>query len=164
MKRCIALAVVLFFVSVCAGAADAPASRADFALSLWEACGQVPAEIPPFTDIGPNESYTEAVGWCFNRELMQGVGDGLFEPDRPITREEAAVVLRRYCAMVGLDTFYPSGVAACNEYEGISSWADDSLYWACGEGWIEWSEGGRLDPLGVLTTTQLSQLMARLSQ
>lgn len=164
MKRCIALAVVLLFVSVWAGAADAPATRADFAAALWSSCGEVPAQVPPFTDVGPNEPYTEGVGWCLDRDLMRGVGDGRFEPARPITREEAATVLRRYCAMVGLDTFYPSGVAACNEYEGISPWADDSLYWACGEGWMEWSAGGRLDPQGTLTATQLQQLMARLCE
>ncbi|NCB62932.1 MAG: S-layer homology domain-containing protein [Clostridia bacterium] len=162
MKRCIALFIALIFVSAYAGAADAPATRGDFAAALWEVSGSTNAVVPvSFSDVGANEPYTEGVGWCYERGLMLGTGDGLFAPERPITREEAATVFRRYCAYIGMDTFYPSGVAACNEYESISPWADDSLYWACGEGWMEWSEGGRLDPQGAMTTTQVQQLLSR---
>lgn len=164
MKRCAALLIVLLFVSVCAGAAEAPATRGDFVAALWTADSGVPVLVPTaFSDVGPNETYTEGVSWAYERSLALGVGDGLFLPERPITREEAATILRRYCAWMGWDTFLPDGVAECNDYEGISPWADDSLYWATDVGLIEWSQGGRLDPLGPLTATQVEQLMYRVT-
>ena len=85
----------------------------------------------------------------------------LFVPDRPITREEAAVLLRRYAAHLGRDTFLPSGVAACNDFEGISPWADDSLYWAAGIGLLAWGADGRPEPQGTLSPEELEQALAR---
>ena len=87
-----------------------------------------------------------AAAWCREAGLLLGTGDGRFSPDRPLTREELAVALRRYARILGRDTFLPAGVAECNDYADISPWADDSLYWACDAGVLSWSEGGRLDP------------------
>ena len=89
---------------------------------------------------------------------MRGTGGTLFVPDRPITREEAAVLLRRYAVHLGLDTFLPSGVAACNDFEGISPWADDSLYWAAGIGLLAWGADGRPEPQGTLSPEELEQV------
>lgn len=88
---------------------------------------------------------------------------GRCSPYRPVTREETAVLLRRYAARLGRDTFLPDGVAACNDYEGISPWADDSLYWAADTGLIDWSSGGRLDPGGTLTPDALENILIRFS-
>ena len=79
----------------------------------------------------------------------------------PVTREEAAMFLRRYAAHLGRDTFLPGGAAACNDFEDISPWADDSLYWATAVGLLEWSEGGRLDPQGVLSADELERTLSR---
>ena len=92
-----------------------------------------------------------------------GTGGLLFTPDRPITREEAAILLRRYAARLGRDVSFPE-IARCNDFEDISPWADNSLYWATGTGLIGWSEGGRLDPQGTLTQAQLDAILTRFSQ
>ena len=76
-----------------------------------------------------------------------------------MTREELAVTLRRYARILGRDTFLPAGAAECNDYADISPWADDSLYWACDAGVLNWSEGGRLDPGGTLTLAQLQAVL-----
>ena len=52
-----------------------------------------------------------------------------------------------------------AGAAECNDYADISPWADDSLYWACDAGVLNWSEGGRLDPGGTLTLAQLQAVL-----
>ena len=100
-----------------------------------------------------------AAAWCREAGLLLGTGDGRFSPDRPLTREELAVALRRYARILGRDTFLPAGVAECNDYADISPWADDSLYWACDAGVLSWSEGGRLDPGGTLTLAQLQAVL-----
>ncbi len=68
---------------------------------------------------------------------------------------------RRYAAHLGRDTFLPSGVAACNDFEGISPWADDSLYWAAGIGLLAWGADGRPEPQGTLSPEELEQALAR---
>ncbi|MSA85695.1 S-layer homology domain-containing protein, partial [Odoribacter splanchnicus] len=57
--------------------------------------------------------------------------------------------------------FLPSGVAACNDFEGISPWADDSLYWAAGIGLLAWGADGRPEPQGTLSPEELEQALAR---
>lgn len=161
MKRCAALLAVLLLVSVPVWAADAPVTRGDFMSVLWEADGAIPPLVPTaFSDVGQNDPWTEGVGWGSTRGLIFGVGEGLFQPERPITREEAATILRRYYAQQGRDTFLPDGVAGCNEGEDISPWADDSLYWACDAGLIPWSKAGRLDPLGHVAPAQLTTILS----
>lgn len=50
-----------------------------------------------FTDVDPGAWYADKVARAAQLGLMEGVGGGLFEPDRPVTRGElAAVVVRLY--------------------------------------------------------------------
>ena len=139
-------------------------TRGDFVVALWESAGGVPYDATPvFSDVALDDRCATAVGWAAARGLVRGTGDGRFEPDRPITREEAALLLRRWCALLGRDTFLPDGVAECNDYMDISPWSDDSLYWAADAGLLDWSPGGRLDPRGLLTPEELPAILSRLA-
>ena len=81
------------------------------------------------------------------------------KPRRPIRILVAAAAVA--AAHLGRDTFLPSGVAACNDFEGISPWADDSLYWAAGIGLLAWGADGRPEPQGTLSPEELEQALAR---
>lgn len=154
------LVFVLLLVPGPAGAAEPPAARIDLAILLWESAGAVPfAAGGSFSDVERNDDGATAAAWCREAGLLLGTGGGRFSPDRPVTREELAVVLRRYARILGRDAFLPAGAAECNDYADISPWADDSLYWACEAGVLDWSEGGRLDPGGTLTLTQLRTVL-----
>lgn len=154
------LTLSLLLVPAAAQTAPPPASRMQLAVLLWESAGGVPYDANgPFSDVTRDEDGATAVAWCFAADLLLGTGDGCFSPHRPVTREELAAVLRRYAARLGRDTFLPDGAAACNEYEDISPWADDSLYWACDAGALSWSPGGRLDPYGTLSLPQLQAVL-----
>ena len=37
------------------------------------------------------------IDWCIDRGLLTGYPDGTFQPDRPVTRAEMAVIIRRIC-------------------------------------------------------------------
>lgn len=122
-------------------------SRGEFIILLWEDGGGVPFDktAHPFADIG-DEWVAQAAAWAYDLGLTKGVGDDLFAPDRPITREECATLLRRWDGCQGRCSFLPDGAALCNDYADISPWADDSLYWACITGRMGWRER-RLAPL-----------------
>ena len=158
---CSALLILSLLAPV--GAAEAPLARADLAAALWEAQGcPAPQGHCPFSDLPPADPRAPALTWAAEQGLVRGTGGGAFAPDRTATREEAAVLLRRYARWLGQDAFYPE-IARCNDCEDISPWADDSLYWAAGTGVLPWSPGGRLDPQGPVTQTDLSAALARLA-
>ena len=156
------LLFLLLFPRARAAALPAAVTRGEFVILLWESAGAVPGDAAQgFSDVGKDDDCSTAVGWAAEHRLVLGTGGGRFEPDRPITREEAAVLLRRWAALQGRDTFLPDGVAACNDYADTSPWADDSLYWATDTGLLEWSPGGRLDPAGTLTPDQAADIFYR---
>lgn len=141
-----------------------PVTRGGFVVLLWESAGAVPYQAgTDFSDVERDADCATAVGWALGLELVRGTGGGRFEPQRPITREETAVLLRRWSALLGRDTFLPDGVAECNDYADISPWADDSLYWATDTGLMDWSPGGRLDPEGTLTEESVRAILHRLA-
>lgn len=164
MRQLIPALLLLTLLVPAAAAVEVPVTRAQFVAALWNWAGALPGTgAQPFTDVPEHACWAPAVGWAHDQGLIQGTGGLLFTPDRPITREEAAILLRRYAASLGRDTSFPE-LARCNDYEDISPWADDSLYWAAGTGLMDWSEGGRLDPQGTLTQAQLSGILTRFSQ
>lgn len=139
--------------------AEIPVKRGEVLLLLWQSAGAVPYDktAHPFTDLEGRDDLGQAAGWAYELGLVKGVGDGLFAPDRPMTREELATLLRRNHALLGLDTFLPDGAALCNDYADISPWADDSLYWACIMGKMDW-RGTRLAPLDYATRAEAEGL------
>ena len=142
---------------------DSAITRAEFVTIVNRAFGYTRTGEMPFTDVKSSDWYADDVSIAYNVGYIQGTSENTFAPERSITREEAAILLRRYAARLGRDVSFPE-IARCNDYEDISPWADDSLYWATGTGLIDWSEGGRLDPQGTLTQTQLDTILTRFSQ
>lgn len=54
------------------------------------------ALVRPFTDVDPGAWYAKDVAWAVEHGIVEGVGGGLFEPDRPVTRAEVVAMIHRY--------------------------------------------------------------------
>jgi hypothetical protein len=54
------------------------------------------ALVQPFADVDPGAWYAKDVAWGADRGIVEGVGDGCFEPNRPITRAEVVAMIHRY--------------------------------------------------------------------
>lgn len=59
---------------------------------LYEAAGRPAVSgACPFSDV--SGEYSSAVTWAAAEGCLSGAGDGTFAPDRPVTRQEFAVIL-----------------------------------------------------------------------
>lgn len=90
----------------------------------------------PFKDIN-GEYYEKPVIWAYENGIVEGVGNGLFAPNQPITREQIATIFYRYAKYTDVydedDCVVLAGFADSSQ---ISNWAYDSMSWAVGTGLI----------------------------
>jgi len=80
------------------------------------------ANSPVFTDIAESP-YRQDIQAAVEAGLLQGTVNGLFEPDRPILREEAVAIVFRLLAGTGIRV--PDSTATLAP--GTSSWAVEAV-------------------------------------
>jgi hypothetical protein len=80
-------------------------TRAQFVTMLWNLEGNPePENAGWFTDSNPGDWYHDAVQWAAENDITQGIGGGLFGPDRDVSRQEVMTLLYRYAVdFLGLD-------------------------------------------------------------
>ena len=115
-----------------------------------------------FTDVPTGQWYTEAVEWAAKNSIVNGMGDGKFAPESPITREQLAAILYRYAKYDGKDVSVgeDTNILSYDDATSISEYAVSALQWACGEGIIT-GDGGKLMPQGSATRAQAAAMFAR---
>ena len=117
----------------------------------------------PFTDL-TNDWYQDAVLWAYQTGVVAGTSSTTFEPDRPVTREQIAVILREYVTRVlKLErTWTPADLSAFPDAGSVSDWAKDAMADAVGLGLISGaSNGGQtyLEPQGSATREQVATIL-----
>jgi hypothetical protein len=110
-------------------APDANVNRAQFATMLANVLGLAGDTPAPFDDVQPGQWYYSAVGRAYAAGLIKGMGNGIFAPNKLITREQMAVMI---CNALN----YRNKLTAISDPESllvgfsdsslISDWARDS--------------------------------------
>ncbi|ASA20480.1 hypothetical protein B9T62_06485 [Paenibacillus donghaensis] len=100
-------------------------TRADAALLLAQLAGQAAeaGTTGSFGDVPTEAYYADAVAWASASGIVNGVGEGRFDPSAEITREQLAVLLVRF--VVWMDWSLPAGGAAAGfaDQQSISPYA-----------------------------------------
>ena len=117
----------------------------------------------PFTDL-TQDWYQDAVLWAYQTGVVAGTSSMTFEPDRPVTREQIAVILMEYMTRVlKLErTWTPADLSAFPDAGSVSDWAKDAMADAVGLGLISGaSNGGQtyLEPQGSATREQVATIL-----
>lgn len=116
---------------------DEPMTRAMLVTVLWRLEGKpVPEGVNDFIDVQDNFWYTEAIVWASENGIVKGVGEGCFEPDESITREQMATILYRYASKKGYDTSAAVSLEQYPDWALVNDWSYDALSWATAEGLI----------------------------
>ncbi len=154
-------------------------TRAEFATILWRYANPTSAanantaaarNVTGMGDVASGLYYTEAVNWCFQNGVITGVQTSTgtaFEPNRAVTREEAAVMLTRVMKLQGVDVApTDDAIAAISSFadaSACSSWAVPSLACAHANGIINGS-GGCLRPHDSITRCEAAALLKRTAE
>jgi hypothetical protein len=144
---------------------NAPMTRAMLVTVLYRLenePGAITDEI--FSDVSMGKYYTEAVAWASENGIVTGTGDGIFEPNAEITREQLAAILYRYADAQGIDVSSKSDISTFPDAKEVSSWSGDALSWAVSAGIITGRSnivGTELAPKGTATRAEVAAMIMR---
>lgn len=141
-------------------------TRAEFATIVVRALGLTPADTGAFTDVASTAWYAPYVGAASTYGLINGVGEGRFNPEGTITRQEAAVLVARAAELCGLDTEMDAAavrnmLAQFPDYMTCAQWARTQLAFCCREGILSQSELN-IRPQDAATRAEVAQMLFNL--
>ena len=115
-----------------------------------------------FTDCNYDDYYGKYVDWAAKNSIIQGVGGGLFQPDRQVSRQEMATMLYRFAEFIQL-TASTSTDATLNysDASSIASWAEDAALYCQETGIITGRTGGSFAPGETATRAEVTAIIQR---
>ncbi|MGM9523402.1 MAG: leucine-rich repeat protein [Faecousia sp.] len=137
-------------------------TRAMLVTVLWRYEGQPKGYQNTFSDVNAKNGgwYIDAVAWAAANGVVNGVGNGKFDPEGKITREQMAAILFRYAQKKGIDTSKRGDLGGFPDANKISDYAKEAVLWTVGEGIINGSDG-KLLPKGNATRAQVATILMR---
>ena len=123
----------------------------------------------PFTDLTANW-YKPAILWAYQNNVVAGTSPTTFDPERPVTREQIAVILTQYMFHVLKmeRTWTPADLSTFPDGANVSSWAKVAMQDAVALGLINGSKApdGKvyLDPQGSATRQQVATILMNFCQ
>ena len=136
-----------------------PMTRAMLVTVLWRYEECPVAKPSSFADL-TDGWYKAAVAWAAENGIVNGVGDGRFDPNGNVTREQMAAILYRYAEKKGIDMSKHGDLSGFPDRGKVSAWAADAIAWAVGTGLITGSDG-KLVPQGNATRAQVATILMR---
>ena len=131
-------------------------AMAQRALTLPTAPGQ------HFSDVPAGQWYTDSVNAAFAFGAVQGVGNGKFDPNRVITRQEAAVLVSRLAAVCGRNTqmndlAVRNVLSAFGDYRACADWATQGLAFCYANGILD-DSALNIDPAAPVTRAEAAAM------
>lgn len=120
-----------------------------------------------FTDVAPGEWYTDAINWAAANRIVDGVGNGKFAPNDPITRAQMCTMIERY-----LDLYRKAWKVTLPETGSVSVMVDESAIPAYAlaavkqcqrHGLVNGFEDGTFRPNELSTRAQVAAVIYRMS-
>ena len=106
-----------------------------------------------FPDVADNYWGKAAINFCYENEIITGYDDGTFQPEKVITRQEAAAILNNAFELaekygISTEKFPDNGV--------IADWAADHVYAAKAAGLMKGdADTGNFRPTSTITELKL---------
>ena len=120
-----------------------------------------------FTDVAPGEWYTDAINWAAANRIVDGVGNGKFAPNDPITRAQMCTMIERYLALYRKAwkvTLPETGsVSVMVDENAIPAYALAAVKQCQRHGLVNGFEDGTFRPNELSTRAQVAAVIYRMS-
>ena len=131
-------------------------TRAQFAAMIANAMGYEadPDVASAFPDVADNYWGKAAINFCYENDIITGYEDGTFQPEKVITRQEAASILRNAFELTETtDELFPDDSA-------IAGWAKESVYLVKASGLMKGDAGtGNFRPTSTITRAEAASIL-----
>ena len=131
-------------------------TRAQFASMIANAMGyEADPEAPSmFRDVADDFWGKAAINFCVQNGILTGYEDGSFQPNKAITRQEAASILRNAFELTETtDELFPDDSA-------IAGWAKESVYLVKASGLMKGDAGtGNFRPTSTITRAEAASIL-----
>lgn len=108
-----------------------------------------------FKDVASGKWYTGAVAWAAENKIVSGSGDGKFNPNADVSREQMCVILVNFMEKYWMGEFNKNVIATKFADDAqISSWAKDSVYTAFRAGLVTGTGSNKFSPKLSATRSQ----------
>lgn len=118
------------------------------------------ASLASYSDVSTDAWYYDDMAKAVQMGTFSGSGAGLLEPERPITREEAFSVLARAFALKNGDA---AVLAEYSDGSDVSDWAKGTVAAMVSGGYVNGSDGKRLNPRASITRAEFAAVMSNLA-
>ena len=147
-------------------APDAGLTRAQFCAIVVRALGLAEEKTEAFTDVRQTDWFCGFVGAASKAGIVNGVGNGKFDPQGAITREQAATMLARASKSFGLSGQVKDEQSALSGYPdaaSASAYAKNALAF-CAEAGILEADRTQLQPGQAICRCEVAQMVWNLLQ
>ena len=114
-----------------------------------------------FTDVPSTAYYAPYVAWAYEKKIVSGVGEGLFAPDKPVTRGEMAAIITNYMKFIGKGAVSTADLTYADA-AGIDSWGLEGVKFVTANRLMTGTSGNNFDFDGLSTRAQVATVMERL--
>ncbi len=136
-------------------------TRAEMATIMVRACGATKtADISEFTDVKTGDWYYDYMSKAVAMGAFAG-SDGKLNPENPITRQEAFVVLSRVFGLTAGLSGTKSVIDTFKDADKIADWAEKSVDAITARGYVA-GDNGYIKPLDNISRAEFAVVMDRL--
>lgn len=135
-------------------------TRAEFCAMMCRLFGQNELkEQTMFADVADDAWYCGYVNAMYSVGAVQGVGDGRFSPDAPITRQDAAVIIHRAIEKFSEQKLASSENIQFADNDMIADYASAAVLILRGNGIVSGKDENRFEPALNMNRAEAAQLM-----
>ena len=129
-------------------------TRAEFAAMIAKAMGYDDslAGETRFKDVPADQWYAGVITYCFDNDIISGYDDGTFQPEKTITRQEAASILKNAFNLTG-----NSGEKFPDD-SAIAGWAKENVYAVKHSGLMKGDADGNFRPTDTMTRAEAASI------